>query len=144
VLSLKSLRTLLHLKLNLNAIVEATVAVHLDGAEMDEYILAAGPLYKAIAFGIIKPLNDTLFSHYFLSCTNGMLMDLILRTSLAGLKAAPGSWRANGGLERRQAVLQTQRRDGFTPENKKSYEAHLVALPKYVTRNDMPNTQLLS
>jgi hypothetical protein len=73
VLSLKPLRALLHLKLNFNAIVEAPVAVHLDGAEMDEYILAAGPLNKAIAFGIVKPLDDTLFSHYFLSCTNECL-----------------------------------------------------------------------
>jgi hypothetical protein len=64
VLGLQALRTLLDLELNLRTFIQATVTVRLNGREMHEHIVAAGPLDKSITFGGIKPLHNTFFFHY--------------------------------------------------------------------------------
>jgi hypothetical protein len=91
VFRLQALGALLHFELNLDAIVQAAVAVHFYGAEMDKNILAAGALDESIAFGIVEPLNDTFLSHYILSCADKMLRTGALEVedlSPAGWKAA--------------------------------------------------------
>ena len=67
VLSLQSLRTLLHFELYLRTFIQAAVTVGLDGLKMNEDIVATGTLDKSITFGGIKPLHNTFFFHYELS-----------------------------------------------------------------------------
>lgn len=49
--------------------VQRAVPVLLDGGEMDEHILATGPLDEAVALGPIEPLHCSLFSCITHNCT---------------------------------------------------------------------------
>ncbi len=64
VLGLKPFGASFYLELNLSAFLKRSIPRHLDGREVYEYILAAGPLDESIALGGVKPFHDTLFSHY--------------------------------------------------------------------------------
>ena len=67
VLGLQTLWTLFDFEFDLRAVVQATVAIHFDRAEVHEYILAAGALDESVTLRVIEPLHDTSFSHYILS-----------------------------------------------------------------------------
>ena len=66
-LSLQTLRTLLHFELYLRTFIQAAVTVGLDGRKMNEHIVTTGALDKSIALGSVKPLHYTFFFHYKLS-----------------------------------------------------------------------------
>jgi len=64
VLGLQTLGARLDFELNLRSFIQGSVSVHLNRTEMNENILTAGPLDKAIALGGVKPFHYTFFSHY--------------------------------------------------------------------------------
>lgn len=64
VLCLQAFGACLDFELNLRSFFKSPVSVHLNRAEMNKYILTAGPLDKAIALGGVKPFHYTFFSHY--------------------------------------------------------------------------------
>lgn len=64
VLRLETLRSSLHFELDLRALLERAISVHLDRREMHENVIAVGTLDKAIALSGIKPFHNTFFSHY--------------------------------------------------------------------------------
>jgi len=45
------------------AFIQTTIAIFLNGGEMDEHVFPGGPLDETITFGPIEPLHCTLLSH---------------------------------------------------------------------------------
>lgn len=64
VFGLQAFWTCLDLKLYLRAFIEALISIHLNGGVVDEYVLSAGALDKAVALRSVEPFHDTFFSHY--------------------------------------------------------------------------------
>jgi hypothetical protein len=62
VFSLEAFGALADLKLDKLAFVQRLVAVHLDGGEVNENILARLALNEPVPLGSVEPLDDTLFS----------------------------------------------------------------------------------
>jgi len=60
---LETFRSLGKIELDRLALVQAPVSILLDSREMNEDILARGPLDKAIPLGPVKPLDCTFLSH---------------------------------------------------------------------------------
>src|SRR5713101_1135571 len=73
VLGLVALGTLPDFKLDCLAFRQSLVAVHLDGREVNEDILARLALDEPIPLGSVKPLHHTLFSAQLLAPVSGML-----------------------------------------------------------------------
>jgi hypothetical protein len=64
VFGLQALGTCFDLKLDLRTFIEGFIPIHLDGGVVDENVLPAGTLDKAVAFRSVEPFHDTFFSHY--------------------------------------------------------------------------------
>jgi hypothetical protein len=60
---LEAFRALQQVELDSFALVESAIAVFLDGGEMNEHILARGPLDESVTFGSVKPLHCAFLSH---------------------------------------------------------------------------------
>jgi hypothetical protein len=60
---LQTLRALRNLKLNFRPLLEAPIAVRLNGREVDEYIFAILPLDESIALRRVKPFHCAFFFH---------------------------------------------------------------------------------
>jgi hypothetical protein len=67
--SLEALGPLGKIELDRFALVQAAVSVFLDRREMNENILARGPLNESVALGPVKPLDCTFLSHNLLLST---------------------------------------------------------------------------
>ena len=67
VLGLQTFGTLLHLELNLRALIQGTVSRCLDSRKVDKYVIARGALDKTIALRGVEPFHDTFFSHLHFS-----------------------------------------------------------------------------
>jgi hypothetical protein len=63
VVGLEALGALLDLELDPRALIEAAVAVGLDGGKVHKHILSAIPLDEPKTLGGIEPLDSTLFLH---------------------------------------------------------------------------------
>lgn len=64
----ESLGALLALEFDGFAFVECLIARVLDGGEVDENVLAAGPLDETVTFRSVEPLNYALLFHSNSSC----------------------------------------------------------------------------
>jgi hypothetical protein len=60
---LEAFRPTRDLELHLRALIQRTISIRLNRGKVNEYILAAFALDESEAFGRIKPLHSTLFSH---------------------------------------------------------------------------------
>jgi hypothetical protein len=61
-LRLQTLGALLHLKLDELAFVQGLVSIHLNGGEVNEYVLSRLALNETIPLRSVEPLDHTLFS----------------------------------------------------------------------------------
>lgn len=82
VFGLQPFGALFEIELDFGALVKLAVAVHLDGGEMHEHILAGRALDEAVALGGVEPLNDTFFSHHYYSLKRQPLRRGIRREGL--------------------------------------------------------------
>src|ERR1700720_311965 len=88
VLSLPALWPLGHIELHTLTLLQAAEAACLDCREVHKYIFATLPAYKAVAFGVVKPLYCSLFCHFV---TVSFSIDL--RCEIGGTKGG-SSWYA--------------------------------------------------
>jgi hypothetical protein len=84
---LKALRSLLDLELDKLAFVQRLVAIHLDGGEVNEDVLARLALNKPKPLRSIKPLDHTLFSSQRIYSLNDLPIQAL--ATLAGCRPVP-------------------------------------------------------
>lgn len=63
ILGLQTFWTGLNFEFNLRALVERTIAVHLNCRKMNEHVFSGGPLNKTISLSGVEPLHNAFFSH---------------------------------------------------------------------------------
>jgi hypothetical protein len=112
---LEPLGALQQIELHGFALVQRTVTILLDGAEMNEDIFPCGPLDKTVSFSPVKPLHCTLLSHNELLSPLLILEFHILREARASNDPLKACGRNMFCLAAIETLVQQERLRSFAP-----------------------------